>query len=308
MTFSITDVAFEGFRVMRRAPVAVVMWGVTYLVCIGLVLLLGGAALASAAAGMSQAAYDPTAAVGAVGSVATVYLLAIPLMLIAAAIVVAATCRAVLTPDKPGFFYMRLGRAEFRLLGAYLIVAVGAIVAMICIAAVLALVVGGAIMAGASGGEPGMSPVGLALIYPIYFGLLILYVWIAVRLSLVGPITVAEGRFALGRSWQATKGRFWTLLDLGAATMVRWFLVYVVMIALLVALVAMTLGAVGPEGLVGMEPGSAAPWMTILPMVIGLVLLLAAFGAIQFTVLSTPFAAYYRDVIAATPVEADPAA
>jgi hypothetical protein len=92
---------------------------------------------------------------------------------------------------------------------------------------------------GPGDGEGGLSdptsgppPVALALIYPLYFGMIILYVWASVRLSLLGPITVAEGRFALGRAWSATKGRFWTLLDLGAATIVRWFLVYFAAIVL----------------------------------------------------------------------------
>jgi membrane-anchored glycerophosphoryl diester phosphodiesterase (GDPDase) len=37
-------------------------------------------------------------------------------------------------------------------------------------------------------------------------------VWLSVRLSLVGAVFVLERSFALRKGWQATKGRFWTLL------------------------------------------------------------------------------------------------
>jgi hypothetical protein len=144
-------------------------------------------------------------------------------------------------------------------------------------------------------------PVAIALVYPIIFGALILWVWLSVRLSMVAPITVAEGRFALGRSWSATKGRFWTLLDLGAATLVRWFIVYMAMIVLMMFLVMIGVGASGSEPFASMEQSGEIDWSAILPLVIGYIVFIAAFSAIQFTVLSTPFAAFYRDVIAAKP-------
>lgn len=306
MPFSITDAAFEGFRVMRRSPLSVLMWGVAYLVMLALIVMLCGAAIVSMMQGSTMAGSDPAAAMAAFGSMMTVYAVGVPLSMVAASIVVAATCRAVLTPDKPGFFYMRLGGAELRLFGAYLVLLIGAIACIAIFVLLMGMVVGGAALSGGGmGGQ--MPPVALALVYPLIFGALILWVWLAVRLSLVGPITVAEGRFALGRSWSATKGRFWTLLDLGAATMVRWSIVYMAMIVLMMLVVMIGVSATGPDTFASMEQSPTINWSAILPLVVGYIVFIAAFSAIQFTVLSTPFAAFYRDVIAAKPEAGTPA-
>ena len=302
MQFSITNAAFEGLRVMKRAPLAVVMWGVAYLVCLAIIILLAGTAIVSAAVGMETGGYDSAAAARVMGAVGVAYVIAIPLFLIAASIVVAATCRAVLTPNKPGFFFMRLGGAEFRLMGAYLVIVLLAIVAIILFGLVFGVIAGGAFLA--SGGLQSGQASGpmLALFYPAYFGAIILYVWVSVRLSLLGPITVAEGRFALGRSWAATKGRFWVLIDLGAATMVRWFLVYFAAICIFCVVAMIGGGLLSPDAMAAAETGGAGQVMAkALPFIIIFSILMAGFIALQFTILSTPFAVFYRDVVAAKP-------
>lgn len=303
MQFSITNAAFEGFRVMKRAPVAVVMWGVTYFICLAVIVFAAGAAVFSALAGVETGTYDYAQSARVMGSVVTAYLLAIPLFLVAGALVVAATCRAVLTPKKPGFFFMQLGGAELRLMGAYLLLLIGGIVVIFVFGLLFAMVAGGAFLMGGglSNPQPTPSPA-FALIYPLYFGAICLYVWIAVRLSLLGPITVAEGRFAIGRSWAATKGHFWTLLDLGAATIVRWFLVYFVAVVAFAMIMMVGMGLFTPESMSAMEGGDSSQVMgKVLPLLLVFAVLMAAFTALQFTILSTPFAVFYRDVIAAKP-------
>lgn len=289
---------------MKRSPLAVVMWGVTYLVCLAIIVLLAGATIMSSVIGMETGGYDPTVAARLMGSIGVAYLIAIPLFLIAASIVVAATCRAVLTPTKSGFFFMRLGGAEFRLMGAYLLIALLFIVAIIAFGLVFSLIAGGAFLAagGLQNAEAAASPM-LALLYPAYFGAIILYVWVSVRLSLLGPITVAEGRFALGRAWAATKGRFWVLIDLGAATMVRWFLVYFAAVSLFCLVAVIGAGVISPTASAAAATGDTGQIMAqTLPFIIIFSILMAGFIALQFTILSTPFAVFYRDVVAARPV------
>lgn len=293
MTFSITKAAFEGFRVMRRAPVAVVMWGVTYFVCIALILLAASGAVFSMVSAIGDA--EPTAAesfrIGS--SVVLAYLIAIPLSVVAASIVVAATCRAVLTPKKPGFFFMRLGGAEFRLMGAYMLIALGVIAAMLLIFGIASAVIGGTTAMSDASAIPHWT---MALIYPAYFGFIFFYVWISVRLSLLGPITVAEGQFAIGRAWAASRGRFWVLLDLAAATVVRWFVLYAVAITIFSVLALASFDVI-PD-INEMDPSQVT--RTVLPLMAVGAVLFAGFAALQFTVLSTPFAVFYRDVIAPT--------
>ena len=50
MTFSATDAAFEGFRVVRRAPLSLVFWSLFYVVVMAVAFALMGPSLASAMA------------------------------------------------------------------------------------------------------------------------------------------------------------------------------------------------------------------------------------------------------------------
>lgn len=305
MPFSITNAAFEGLRLIRREPMAVLMWGVTYFVGLGLILLLAGSAVVAAVQSVGAADPDPAAAMRAFGAVAMVYLIAIPLMVAVSSVIVAATCRAVLTPKARGFFYMKLGGAEFRLMAAYLLIALIFIAASMLFALLIAVFVGGFVMAAGDMGENASPPAAVALIYPLYFAFLGFLLWVSARLSMVGPITVAEGRFALGRSWLATKGRVWSLIDLGAATMVRSLIVYAVAIVLFVVLFMVFVSGFGSTlSTLETSPPSQVIGL-ILPFAIGGVMLLAAYSAIQFAVVSAPFVAFYRDVVA-TKVAAAP--
>lgn len=54
MTFSATDCAFEGFRLTRRAPVAVLSWAAAYAAFFGLLFLLVGPHFATIMSLISQ--------------------------------------------------------------------------------------------------------------------------------------------------------------------------------------------------------------------------------------------------------------
>lgn len=310
MSFNITTAAFEGLRVMKRSPVSVLVWGLAFLLGLGILIALFGAAIG----GIMQAAQfgagqTPTPA--QIGSIAMLYLVAIPILMIPSAVVTAAVCRAVMTPKQRGLAYLGFGATELKILGAYLVLLLLGIVGFVGAMLVLMMINGGAMLA--SSGNPHVSGVAALLTILSMFGLYAAWIWLSVRFSMIAPATVATRKFSLGASWTATKGRFWTLLDLGVITTVRWIVVYIVMLIVMMTLMS---------GIGGMSGAAHASAMTSGPVVTGgafaasganwaaigiMILTLSVFFALTFTIMTAPFAAFYRDVIVAKPAE-EPAA
>lgn len=130
-----------------------------------------------------------------------------------------ALLRVVIFGDrKPGLFvYLWLGGAEFRLIAVTILLIVAAIAGMIATVLVFALL--GALAAAV----PALSIVvglGAALAVPVLL-------WVIVRLSLIGPVVVAEKSLGVERSWALTKGNalrliftyFLTLVPLGVVSL-----------------------------------------------------------------------------------------
>jgi len=121
-----------------------------------------------------------------------------------------------------------------------------------------------------------------------------LFIWLAVRLSLAIPITMAERRIAIFDSFAVTKGRFWPLLGMALLAFVMS-----IVVSLLGSLVAMPiqLATGGIEGLAGLE-GESIP--TILqaawPAIAAWVVINAVISALQVAVVYAPFSAAYRDI------------
>lgn len=304
MSFNITTAAFEGLRVMKRSPVSVLVWGLAFLLGLGLLIALFGAAIGGILQGAQFGeSHRPTPA--QIGSIAMLYLVAIPILMIPSAIVTAAVCRSVMTPKQRGFAWLGFGAIELKILGAYLVLLLLGIVGFVGAMLVLMMINGGAMLA--SSGNPHVSGVAALLTMLAMFGLYAVWIWLSVRFSMIAPATVATRKFSLGASWTATKGRFWTLLDLGVITTVRWMVVYVVMLIVMMTVMSSVGGMTGAAQAAPVVSGSAfassgANWAAI-----GiLILTMSVFFALTFTIMMAPFAAFYRDVIA-KPAE-DPAA
>ncbi len=115
----------------------------------------------------------------------------------------------------PRFVYLWFGAAEFRLIGAYLALILLMIVFMIVlgllggiIAAAVALAVGAAM--GSHNEAVGPVILGLTGLAILIEELALLY--IAVRLTfLLVPVTIAEKRIGILRSWELTSGNFWRI-------------------------------------------------------------------------------------------------
>lgn len=299
MAFSASDAAFEGFRLVRRNPLALVAWALLYAVLSLASLFAMSNAIgpmiewAEKAEALENASPKPTTAelmtvFQQFGEVILSLSWLLPVSFVVSAMLMAAVARAVLNPRAGGFGYLRLGMDELRVF----VVSVVLGLLLVCVWIAVCLLIGVlAAIAGAAGANwlwlfvllAGLAGVGLVI-------------WLAVRLSLAVPITVAENRFAFFDSFGLTRGRFWPLLGMAVIAVVM-----VLVVQLLSSIVTMPLAMMtGHEmwsfgGTEDPEVLRAAldvrnPW------VIASALAEAVVYALTVGVMYAPFAAAYRDI------------
>ncbi|MDP3079890.1 MAG: hypothetical protein Q8M90_03595 [Brevundimonas sp.] len=302
MSFSATDAAFEGFRLVRRNPVALVGWTLLYLVYTLATLFAAGGMMRSMAVWMEQvealeagpAPSSPEALVPIMESYMAAMshmVWAIPLSLVIGAVLMAAIARAVLTPATGGFGYMRLGMDEVRVFVVTLVIAILYACAT-AVAFAAAFIIGGIAIGAMEGG--GALVMVLAVLAAIAF-----MIWLGVRWSLAVPITVDQKKFAFFDSFAVTKGRFWPLLGMAVIAFIM-----VIIVSLLAGIVTMPISMMGGMsmfGNMGEDPtemfrnfNPTNPWIIASSVVNAFVY------ALTVAVLYAPFSAAYRDIVGTT--------
>lgn len=296
MAFSATDAAFEGFRVVRRHPLALVFWTLFYVAVMAVAFaVIGGnlISLTAAAERLETAGGTPTPEdfMPLLQGYMSVFGVLAPLSLAAGAVLYAAIVRSVLRPAESAYGYMRVGMDEVRVL----VVSLALLVAFLAAGGIAAGIVG--VLAGFAGAGGGA--VMWILVVLLTLALMAVGIWLAVRLSLAIPITVAERRIAIFDSFRVTKGRFWPLL--GMALLAGVMSMVVSLLGTLIFLpVEMATG--GLQALTALE-GQSLPAMfqTAWPAVVGWVVVNAIISALQVAVVYAPFSAAYRDIMGQKP-------
>jgi hypothetical protein len=295
MTFSATDAAFEGFRVVRRKPMVLLWWTLFYLVIFGLIALVVAQPLTNFFSLVQQ--YEGTGGEPTPDEImgfmlplmATIPLL-IPLLILQNGIVYSAIARSVLHPEKSAFGYLRLGMDEVRVAVVVLVLGIlFNIIGFVGYMAVL-LLAGGASAIG-DGGYPGgvglFGMLGMLLVYGVMW-------WLMARLSLAVPITVAEKKFAFFDSFKMTEGHTLKVIGMailaGVMAIVVAFLVWIIAVAIFLAV------------------GSTVDWQSLEmagfgevirvagPMIALGVVIYAVYAALMLVVMLAPFSAAYRDL------------
>lgn len=228
--FSASQAAFEGFRITRTQPLAVLAWGGVWL--IGLMAM--GVAMLPAmmpfAEEITAAGGNPDAlSAGAQAAIMSAVWYMAPIALVIQALLAPALYRAVLKPEARRFAYLRIGMDEVR-----------ALIIFVATAAIsFALSFGGdaveALATQTVGSWMGIlvgTAVSMASIY------------LAVRFSLLAPRSVREGRFVIKPALDTTKRLFWPLLGMGVIAGVM--AVLVVLLLVVVALPLTTIGSANP--------------------------------------------------------------
>lgn len=289
MTFSASDAAFEGFRVVRRKPAVILWWSLVYLVFFLVMALAVGRpflALLPQLEALPQSGEPSPAQIGALLSLyGTIFAVALPIGVVAGAILNAAVARSVLDPQASRFGYIRLGMDEVR---------VGVVTLVLGLLLFAAYMIGGVLVLilGAVGAAMNT---GMAILLGLIAALAVLaaLIWIAIRLSLAIPITVAERRIAIFDSFGVTKGWFWPLL--GMAVIAAVMTVLVALLGMIIGLPFQFMGGAAFE--TAMATGEVETVMAALgPMVIVGMLVNIVISSLQLAVLYTPFSAAYLGI------------
>ena len=296
MAFSGSDAAFEGFRLVRRNPMALVAWTLLYAVVSLLSLFAMSSAIEPLTAwgermdaleGTSPTPEEVLAAFQGFGQVMLGLSWLIPVSLAVSAMLMAAVARGVLNPRAGGFGYLRLGMDEFRVFVVTLVLAI----LMFCAWMALAVLIG--VLAGIAGAS-GANWLWLVAVLGGLAGVAAI-IWLAVRLSLAVPMTVAENRIAIFDSFGLTRGRFWSLFGMAVIAFVMVLVISLLSWVITLPLSMMIGGDVWTGGNSDPEMIAAALDVTN-PWVILSALAEAVIYALTVGVMYAPFAAAYRDL------------
>lgn len=290
MSFSATEAAFEGFRIVRRNPLAILFWGLAYvLFFVAFFALVGGQLAAILAQAEALQGGEPDMAdIQALGmSYSALLGVGLPLSIIVGAVLSAGVARGVLFPAQKAFGYLRLGGDELRVMAVSLVLgilmAVGSFVLFMVVGVAAALV--------------GQANTGAGILTGVLLGLacVALAIWIAVRLSLAVPITVAEKRIAPFASFALTRGKALPILGMAVIAVIMSFLVS--LLGSIVSLPVVMITGGGLQQLATMEGMSTAQILQAAgPGLLAWGVLNAIVSALQLAVLYAPFSAAYRDI------------
>lgn len=200
------DAALEGLRTVRRKPKAVAAWAAFALVMLPVLGVIVQIVLGPEGRAVLQgrgSSADPREILELVTHLGGAMVLLIVLALAIGAVLAAGIIRSVLQPQDKRFAYLRFGKEEIQLLIVSLITWVAALLATVIPSG--AVVLGTALLSGSAATWfaflGGLAVIGLSL-------------WIAVRLSLLGPHAFSHHHIDVRTAWIQTHGQFWRLLGM----------------------------------------------------------------------------------------------
>lgn len=288
-SYSATDAAFEGYRLTREKPKAVLYWAGFNLVLrtlIAIVLIVVGGEHLAALENMAPDSASSEEAIQDLVALAPLYLALLPLYLSLSSIMAAAVFRALLRPEESAFGYLRFGADELRLI----LLTLAYWVMFFFLVMAVALGAGAVTAIGSFVLKPLAPLLGVGV---LLFSMGLLF-YIAVRLSLAGVITFAERRIALFDSWALTHGQFWRLF--GVYVLAVASVVVVMVLALVIFTVLAAVAAGGDFQAVGsiFKPNVSSLSAYFSPQMIAYTLFSSFLYAIYYPVIFAPSAMVYQ--------------
>lgn len=204
---------------------------IAYMICgavvtainLGVQILLFGSM-----SGLAEQAASGVISPAQVGSIMAYYLLIMVVGIIFWAAFEAAVQRRYV---RDAGFSIGFGADELRLL------VVGLLWFLFVIAAYIGFLIAGFIVMAplaATNADPGV--VGLLMIVLGFVGLFV-WIWLAVKLSAAGALTIRDRKIQFFSSWGATRGRFWALFGAYLILLIGVLVVYFVVVGALLAVV-----------------------------------------------------------------------
>jgi hypothetical protein len=278
--FSASEAALEGFRITRERPGTILGWGVVNFLGItvigGLMLVTLGGPFVEFVKKGGLANTTPEALSGMIDKSWPAFVMLLAVVMLFMSILTAGIYRLVLRPGEKGFVHLRIGADELRLT---LVNAVLFMAGLFCLGIVD--LVGAAFAQ--SYGLPGAVAAALVVAAPM--------VWVGVRLCLATPMTFAEHRISLRAAWSLTRGRFWPLFGMMLLAAIFYAMVWVLILIIYTAVVALAGGAAALEALQRgvITPGAVVGLVAVL--VLQLIL-----PVLQWVMLYAPLAIAYREL------------
>lgn len=274
MRFSAGEAAFEGFRVTRRHPAALLGWSLVWLVSLVATILTAlpilhpvmGELQAMLQSMTTGAQSEPSLAIQTRVAYAT--WATMPISVVTQAVFMPALYRAMTSEGRDRFAYLRLGRVELRVLG---------ILALLSLISLVLSLIGDTAAAASEGTSYSVIAGGLSFLTTLA-GIII-----AVRLVLATPQTFETGHIDVKAAWRLTTRMFWPLF--GLAIMAGMMACVVILLLTIVALPLSSLA-------VGAQPGSTMAGVAMA----GLLLLVSLGSAMVMTIVAAPFMVVYRQV------------
>ena len=302
--FSVTDAATSGFGVIRREPLAVLVWGLLVLVVflLPLIALSWGAMsqFMTFAQAASQAANSDPAMMSQIMRLQSQIL---GLDLVGAlfgvalyAVIGGAVFRIVLEPERKGFFFLRVGAQELWLALLFLTQMVLAYIVLFVATLAVILLTGLSYAIGSSGGS--MAGTATAVLVGVIAGLGAFgaLIWVGLRLSMAAPLTFTERQFRLFESWDFTRGQSWRLLGMTALVV----LIIIGLEMVLYGVLGVGVLAVGGGVFAHLQALESQPpeaWMRLLLPFIAIMGVVGSFvWAGLITLVFAPVATAYRDL------------
>ena len=296
----IGKVAFAGFGLVGRKPLAVVGWAL-FLFVVGVLPALAfiGPMIGNIAdlVALAQSGAEPTHE-QMMPMITTMYA-ANPILwltgLITRVMITAAIFRAVLEPSASRWAYLRLGMGEVMMAVVVLVLAILVGVGA-AVGAAVALAVCVAIWQASHAAAIGVG---------ILLGLVLLgaTIWVLLRLSLAAPMSLAEKNFRLFESWSLTRGNSLRLLLVGIILWVMLMVVEILVAAIAMAVVLPVVsagsssGALSQASIQAFFSQPAATWLPqIMPWVAVIGLVGSLIGAVLVTIITAPWAEAYRQL------------
>jgi hypothetical protein len=298
---SIAGAVGEGFGLIGRKPVTVMVWGLVRVAfAVGLLAAMAPLFIGVLEQVFIQAEAGPTAAPNpalisqVMNMQALSYLLQIASLFLES-VLLCAVFRAVLHPERGRFAYLRIGAAEFFLAVLFIAGAIALVFGILLVMIPFAIIIG---ILAATHAAVAAAAVGVLAFLSIFVGL----IYLGVRFAFVGPMIVDDGKFHLFESWTLTRGHAGRLFLIGLCLVGILFLAELVLGAAVLALGAAGLGVAAGgfndlPGFFRQPPGvivsKLAPFLVV--YVLAAIPLTGCFLAI----VAAPWARAYRDLVAA---------
>ncbi|MDB5710510.1 MAG: hypothetical protein JWL96_2580 [Sphingomonas bacterium] len=265
-----------GFDLLRRRPLAALVWGIIYVAASALglfAMLVPMMQFAMANAG-AQAAPDPAMFMQMFGQMYLFFFL----LMIVMVILLTAGLRAALRPEESSFASLRLGMDELRMVGLFLLFAIAGFVLMMVMSIVFGIVFGAMGMFGSMtrGGQPGG---GFILMMLLIYALPL---FLTVRLAPAFALTVMRRKIVIGEAWTLTSGHFWVMFGGYLVLNLMIFIIYMVLAFAVVSPVMMMMVGANPAGAMELMQGHVGGGIAAAILVFGLIFAILAGVSLAF--------------------------